>query len=225
MKLLDSLSERFGLNAYAQGDYERAEKWFRRLERTEPESPRVLRNLGVILLARGDSEGAASYLRREEALYGESYQRHRSLADIAYAAGDARGSGRRYAAAAAFPEAAREPDAAFLAARLAVCRDAKLFERARKAAEAFSAGERQRDVGDRAAAYESFTEAAELDPTHWPALNNAGAIALSERGDPEAALGHFRRAAALVRHPLIVRNIAAAEAEIAKKVARKEHRK
>jgi Flp pilus assembly protein TadD len=38
---------------------------FRRLEKAEGESIRVLRNLGVIALARGDVKTAEKYLRRE----------------------------------------------------------------------------------------------------------------------------------------------------------------
>ncbi len=47
-KFYATLCERFGLNAYIAGDYQKAERWFRKLEQSEPTSIRVLRNLGVI---------------------------------------------------------------------------------------------------------------------------------------------------------------------------------
>ncbi len=78
--IVTSFYERMGLNAYVQGDYAKAEAWFRKLESREPDSLRVLRNLGVILLARGDAEGAEAYLLREERAYGPSFHRHAALA-------------------------------------------------------------------------------------------------------------------------------------------------
>ena len=64
-----NLYERFGLNAYISGDYDKAERWFRKLEAKEPESIAALRNLGVILMAKGDADGAERYILKEEKIY------------------------------------------------------------------------------------------------------------------------------------------------------------
>ncbi len=99
MRLLAALYERMGLNAYALGDYDKAERWMARLSRSEGESMRVLRNLGVVRMARGDFAGARRYLEREERLYGETPERHRVLGDLAYAAGVRDEAVKRYASA------------------------------------------------------------------------------------------------------------------------------
>lgn len=220
-KIISSFEERLGLNAYVQGDYPRALKWFRRLEGSEPDSIRVLRNLGVILLASGDAGGAKSYLLREEKLYGPSYHRHSALADLAYAVGDRKEAARRYALALGEPEASvggatgADGSAAamrpLLEARLAICRDAAAFEKSRRAMDRFIAGERARESGDAHGAVACFEEAASLDPTAWPALNNAGTILLNELGDAGKARALFDRALNLSRSPQVARNLELAE--------------
>jgi Flp pilus assembly protein TadD len=219
LKFIASFEERLGLNAYVQGDYEKALKWFRKLEESERDSIRVLRNLGVILLASGDSEGAKSYLLREEKLYGPSYHRHSALADLAYAAGDRKEAARRYGLALAEPEIAAEGSAAamrpLLEARLAVCREEAAFQKSRRALERFKEGEKAREGGDAPGAVTLFEEAAALDPTAWPALNNAGTILLNTLGDAARARSLFERALSLSRSPQVARNLELAEQSIA----------
>jgi tetratricopeptide (TPR) repeat protein len=218
--LISSLYERFGLNAYIQGDSEKALAWFRRLERAEPESIRVLRNIGVILLSSGDAQGAERYLRREEELYGESFHRHSALADIAYALGRRDEAAGRYAAALADPEAAptgrHAGSRAFLERRLGLCRDPAAFEAASRGAALFNEAEAARDAGDPERALALFEEAASLDPTHWPALNNAGSVALNALGRSERALRLFERAFELARSAQVARNVELATEALAK---------
>ena len=219
MKLLDALAERLGMNAYALGDYERAEKWFRKLEKREPDSMRVLRNLGVIRLVRGDFAGAGRYLKREEALYGATYGRHRALADVAYAAGQREEAAARYSAALACPEAAQAAgrERAFLEERLVVCGDQARFAAALQGGGRFAEGEAARASGDADAALAAFIEAAELDPTNWPALNNAGTILLEREDGAGRALELFEKAAACAPLPLIERNV-----ELAKELSSRD---
>lgn len=208
--MFSSLYERFGLNAYVQGDPAKALAWFRKIEAVEPDSIRVLRNIGVILLASGDSAGAEAYLLREERLYGETYDRHSALADISYANGSRKEAARRYAAALADPETARGGRGAgsrhLLEERLTICSNEAAYQASRRGAERFAEAEAVRDSGDTARALSLFMEAYELDPTHMPALNNAGTLALNVLGDPAKALWLFEKALAIVRTPQVQRN-------------------
>lgn len=219
-KFSTSVYERLGLNAYVQGDPGKALAWFRRLEAIEPDSIRTLRNLGVILLASGDAEGAESYLLREERRYGESFHRHSALADIAFAQGRREEASRRYAAALADPEVgpggSSRGSRGFLEKRLALCQDPAAFEAAMRGAYCFSKAEAARDAGENERAMALFDEAASLDPTHWPALNNAGSLALGALGDPERALAYFERAYALAETAQIARNVELAREWLAK---------
>jgi Flp pilus assembly protein TadD len=222
MKILNSLAERFGLNAYAVGRFDLAEKWFRRLEKVEGESIRVLRNLGVISLAKGDVKTAERYLRREEKLYGATYRRHRALADLCYTSLTREEAAKRYAAALEDEEAkgATEEERVFLQTRLAICMDIQRFESSREGALLFAKGTAAGASGDSDEALKNFLAAAELDPTNWPALNNAGVILLSREGGAAKALELFEKAAACARVPMITRNIALAKDALQKGSAR-----
>jgi tetratricopeptide (TPR) repeat protein len=215
-----SLYERLALNAYVLGDYPRALRWLRLLESKEGDSIRVLRNLGVVLLASGEVKAAEACLRKEEALYGPSFHRHAALADLAYSQGDRAEAARRYALALAEPEAKEGKwgvaSLDLLEKRLANSRDAEAFRRGRLSLEAFARGEEERDSGEAKKALASFEEAADLDPTNWPALNNAGSIVLNVLHDPERAVGLFSKALALSPSAQVARNL-----ELAKEAATK----
>lgn len=218
-----NLYERFGLNAYISGDYDKAERWFRKLEAKEPESIAALRNLGVILMAKGDAEGAERYILKEEKIYGRSFNRHAALADIAYARGKRKEAQRRYAAALAEPECApggsAEAARPLMEKRCALCSDEVSFERTRESMKAFMEAQELRERGDYEAAVARFRRSAELDETNWPALNNIGTIYLNtmKRGAEAAAV--FERAFSISRNPQIARNY-----EVAQRFLQKERR-
>lgn len=210
-KLYATLCERFGLNAYIAGDYAKAEKWFRKLESSEPTSIRVLRNLGVILLAQGKPEEAERYLLREEKLYGASFYRHSALADLAYAMGKRKEASRRYRLALKEPECAEGGKAfhmrGLMEARLDICEDEKKFAGTRKAMERFRDAEALRASGAFREAIEAFNESFALDATNWPALNNAASIYMNTLKQPADAEPLFARAFELSRSIQVARNL------------------
>ena len=213
MNFINHLYERFGLNAYALGKYDRAISWFRRLEAAEGGSSRVLRNLGVAFLAAGDTTEAERYLLREEELYGETCQRHRALADLYYCAGKREDALNRYAAAidAEDAKSLRGEERDFLHGRKAICADALRFESSVEASRLFAKGEIARDGGRTDEALDLFLKSSELDATSWPSFNNAGVLMLSS-GNAERALDLFSRAYACAPLPTIKNNVEVARA-------------
>ncbi|MDH7483780.1 MAG: tetratricopeptide repeat protein [Spirochaetales bacterium] len=205
------LWERFGLNAYIAGDYQRAERWFRKLEGHEPDSLRVLRNLGLIMLALGKKEEAERYLLKEEKLYGPSFHRHAALADLAYALGRRKEAERRYRKALAEPECAEGGSASelrwLIEQRIEICADPHRYERSRKAMELFFEAERVRDAGEYEKAIELFNASFAEDGTNWPALNNAGSILFNRLGKPAEAKPYFERAFRIARSIQVARNL------------------
>ena len=220
-KFYASWCERMGLNAYVAGDYKKAEDWFRKLERSEPDSIRVLRNLGVVLLAQGKGEEAERYLLKEEKLYGASFDRHAALADLAYSIGKREQAVVRYARALGEPECAPGGKAyhrrAFLEERLALCRNPIAFAETRKAMELFQSAERLREEGNYEAAAEDFFKSFSFDRTNWPALNNAASIYLNQLDMPAKAEPLFRKAFELSGSTQVARNLEVCEQARARK--------
>jgi tetratricopeptide (TPR) repeat protein len=216
-----NIYERLGFNAYVSGDYGKAEKWFRKMERAEPNSINVLRNLGVILMAKGDGEGAERYLLKEEKLYGPSFNRHTALADVAYARGKRKEAEKRYSLALAEPDCApggkAESARPLMEKRRALCADEAAFEKTRQSMATFQEAQELRSGGKFDEAIERFSLSAKLDETNWPALNNIGTIYLNSLKKPAEAAGWFRKAFDLSRNVQIARNL-----DIAQRFARKE---
>ncbi len=215
-----NLYERFGLNAYISGNYDKAEKWFRKLETKEPNSISVLRNLGIILMAKGDAEGAERYLLKEEKLYGRTFHRHSALADLAYAMGKRKEAEKRYSLALNEPECApggkAEALRPLIEKRRLACADEKSFARTRVSMKVFGEAQVLRDQGDHEKAIEEFLRSFELDETNWPALNNAGSIYLNTMKKPAEAAELFERAFNISRSIQLARNLDLAKRLIAK---------
>lgn len=210
-KVYATFCERFGLNAYVSGDYKKAEKWFRKLEVSEPNSIRVLRNLGVILLAQGKPKEAERYLTKEEKIYGPSFYRHAALADLAYAIGNRKEAAKRYTSALSESECA-EGGKAFhmrelMERRRLICKDEKLFSATRKAMDLFIEAEKLRESGAFKDSIETFMRSFSLDETNWPALNNAASIYMNALKQPAEAEPLFLRAFELSRSVQVARNL------------------
>jgi tetratricopeptide (TPR) repeat protein len=218
-----TLYERFGQNAYLSGNYDKAERWFRKLEAQEPESITALRNLGVILMAKGDAEGAERYLLKEEKIYGRSFNRHAALADIAYARGKRKEALKRYSAALAEPECApggsAEAARPLMEKRCSLCADEVTFERTRDAMKAFNEAQELRERGEHEAAIAAFRRSFELDETNWPALNNIGTIYLNTLKRGAEAAEAFEQAFRISRNAQIARNY-----QVAQRFLQKERR-
>ncbi|PKL08085.1 MAG: hypothetical protein CVV51_10785 [Spirochaetae bacterium HGW-Spirochaetae-7] len=222
--LFSRFYERFGLNAFVQGEYGKAERWFRKLEVVEPKSMRVLHNLGVILLALGESSAAERYLLEEERLYGPAYQRHLALANLAYACGRRDDAARRYESALSDKEAApggeHFPTRRSLEARLETCQDEARWDRSRRSETLFMEAVRAREASKLADAAAFFEEAGLLDPTNWPAFNNAGTIMLNELRQPARAAQLFESALAMSGSAQVAYNLELARTAEAKETSR-----
>ncbi|MEW6548234.1 MAG: tetratricopeptide repeat protein [Spirochaetota bacterium] len=219
------LQERFGINAYLRGNYDAAERWFRKVEARDPDSLSVLRNLGVLMLAKGDAEAAERYLLKEEKLYGKSFHRHAGLADLAYALGKRKEAAKRYALALQEPECAPGGPAAasrpIMEKRLAIASDEKTFENTRQAMRHFQEGQRLKEEKKYEEAIAAFSASVDLDGTNWPGLNNAGSIALDLLGDPERAKAFFQRAFDISRNAQVAANLDLASKRIEKQGAKR----
>lgn len=206
------------MSAFSAGNYDKAERYFRKIEQKDPNSMTVLRNLGLVLMAKGEAEAAESYLLREEKLYGKSFHRHAALADIAYARGKRREAEKRYRLALGEAESADGGSAEVLrpliSMRLAICADEKSFASSRESMKVFNEAQELKANGEAAKAVEAFLRSAALDPSNWPALNNAGTLYLEKLGNPKEALLLFEKAYESSRNMHAARNMELAKRKL-----------
>lgn len=199
--------ERIALNAMAVGNYAKAERMLRRMERLEGSSQRVLHNLALTRLAQGGYADAEAMLLRLADLYGRGPAVLRALAEAAYLSGDRDRAVARLRDVLADPDC---PDRTLLTRRAALCEDAVAYARAMAGKRDFADGNAKLAAGDKDGALKAFRRATAADPTDFVALNNLGTLLMNHAGDRIAAARAFERAAALSDQPLLRRNLAAA---------------
>ncbi len=202
--------QRRALTAYAAGDFEKAQKLFRRIIAARPDAPGVRHNLALTCIALGQYDEAEPLLLTELENYGEYYPRVKVLADLYYI------SGKRAAAHDYYRRARKldPPDGeiAVLDARIDLTSDDEKYANVTAAHRSFEDGNARmsEERWDQAIAH--FRHAAGLDPTNIHALNNAGTIYLNNREEPAEAVAFFRQALEWSQLPWIRRNLAQAEA-------------
>lgn len=207
---------RMALNYMTAGKPVKAEKWYRRLEKTDPDSLEVLHNLGVISISLKKFREAENYISREIEAYGESGIRLRVLGDLYYADGSMDKAGSAYGKALAqYQEHGGDKSTEnFLMKRMTICKDRSLSARAMESGILLEKGQElfSKKLFDEA--LECFLRAAESDRSSYMALNSAGAILMNNRKDYSAARDFFRKALDLADIPLIKQNLALAEHKI-----------
>ena len=207
---------RMALNNMTAGRPDNAEKWYRRLEKLEPESLAILHNLGVIYLSLKKFDEAEKYLNREIRLFGESEIRCRVLGDLYYV------SGRREKAARAYGKAlsllregsGNKSTEKFLRRRIKLCGGVTSYEKAMESMMYYEEGLAHYSRGDYAKALDMYQKAVVCDNSSYMALNAAGTLLMNSVNDYDQARSFFRKALELADMPLIRSNLALAERRI-----------
>jgi len=204
---------RLALNSMTAGKTEKAEKWYRRLEKIEPGSLEVLHNLAVIYIGLKRYRESESYLAREIEIFGESDIRLRILGDLYYGEGNMEKAGKAYGRALAmFQKGGGDKNTEkFLKKRIKNCGEKKLFAKAMEGARLFEEGSSRLKEGRHSEALDCFRRAAENDSSSYMALNAAGTILLNSEKDYNSARIYFMKALELADIPLVKNNLAIAE--------------
>lgn len=208
--------QRIALNYMTSGDSLKAELWYRRYEKTDPDSIAAIHNLGVLYIALKRYDDAERYLLREIDLFGKSDLRYRILGDLYYS------WGKRSKASAAYGESlamiktygGSSITARFLKKRIKQCGDKALYGKALQGMTLFEDGMRHFRDGNYDRALELYSEAARFDSSNFAALNEAGTIMMNRFMDYRSAERLFRKALDLAEIPVIRRNLALAEQRI-----------
>jgi len=195
------------------GKPDKAEKWYKRLERFEPESLEVLHNLGVIYIAINKHAEAEKYLHKEIDLYGESEIRDRVLGDLYYVSGNREMAGRFYGKALSLLQSGSKDKSTerFLRRRIKQCSELQSYKKALEGMKYFEEGAAFYSKGDYDEALRSYNKAVRCDNTSYMAMNAAGTLLMNNIKDYEQAREFFRKALELADIPLVKHNLALAE--------------
>ena len=211
--------ERMALNNMTAGRAEKAEKWYRLLEKLDPESPAVLHNLGVIYISLKKFDEAERYLLREIEVFGESGIRFRVLGDLYFMTGRRETAGKVYGKALTMLQdgVGDKSTIKFLRRKIKQCRDISSFSKARDGAKYYEEGFAFYLEGDYMKALDLYRKAVLSDNSSYMALNAAGTILMNHVRDYENARDYFQKALELADIPLIRNNLVLAEYKIREK--------
>ncbi|HUX14259.1 MAG TPA: hypothetical protein VMW87_14620 [Spirochaetia bacterium] len=201
--------ERFALNAFVTGDYERAEKYFLRLKSDEPDRLGADHNMGLVKLGLRQYAEAEAYFLRDRELFGGSYLRSRTLGDLYYIWGDREKASKWYSAA--LKESEDEVDKTLLRERVKICSRESSFAAVQESHRSFEAAVLQQKSGELERAREMLELAVQQDPTNFQAWNNLGSVFMEDPARQTDAVSCFTRARAYSSIPAIVRNLEEAE--------------
>ncbi len=197
--------ERFALNSFVSGDFERAEKYFRRLKEDDPDRMGVDQNMGLVKLGLKQFAEAEKFFLRDAELFGESYVRSRTLGDLYYIWGRREQARNRYSAA--LRQGENNSDETLLRERSVICSDESAFAAVGESHRSFEEGVRLQKAGDAAAAKASLENAVKHDPTNFQAWNNLGSILMDDSSTYRQAVECFSRARRYSTLPSIVHNL------------------
>ncbi len=212
------LYRRMALNFMTAGKPGKAERWYKKLEKFEPDSLEVLHNLGVIYIALNRHSEAEKYLLKEIDLYGESEIRDRVLGDLYYVSGNRDMAGRFYGKALTLLQNGSRDKSTerFLRRRIKHCSEHLSYEKAMEGMKHYEDGAALYAKGDYDEALHSYNKAVRCDNSSYLAMNAAGTLLMNNIKDYEQARNFFRKALDLADIPLVKHNLELAEYKIKK---------
>ena len=197
-------------NALVDGNYERTEKYFRKIAQAYPGKMGNSYNLGLVKLATGEYAKAEEFFLAECEQFGTTFNRSKTLGDLYYIWGKADKAKQHYAQAL---EECEKPELRrMLTERIAKCSSESSFSNVLQSHAKFEEGIRLEGEGDPEGAEKAYRAALELDSSHFQAANNLGSLILNNEGDPSTAIAFFERAARYSDLPGIAQNLGKAEA-------------
>jgi tetratricopeptide (TPR) repeat protein len=207
---------RLALNYMTAGKPGKAERWYKKLERFEPDTLEVLHNLGVIYIALNKHTEAEKYLLKEIDLYGESEIRNRVLGDLYYVSGNREMAGQFYGRALNLLQNGSKDKSTerFLRRRVKHCSEELSYEKVLKGMKHYEEGAACYARGDYDEALYSYNKAVKCDNSSYLAMNAAGTLLMNNIKDYEQARQFFRKALELADIPLVKHNLTLAENKI-----------
>lgn len=200
-RLLLRFYEHMALNAFIVADMAKAERYFEKALKVAPQKTRLFYNLGLVKIGLGKFAEAEELMARYRTAEGDSPALQRTMADLYYLSGQRTKAGELYSRCLK-----RGKEKVLLALRRDICASEQSFGDAMRAAQVYDEGNRLFKESPEEA-FRRFEEAVRLDPSHYPSLNNLGALCMNSRQDYRLAKGYFEKSLALSEQPLARKNL------------------
>ena len=196
--------ERTALNAFTLSKFEKAQRAFEKILQLDPDRKGVYFNRGLALMSMQRFAEARQSFLEETSRHGDSLPLQKALAEVAYRMGDRIAARDHYSCASNLTSTAKEQG--FCAKRAAICANEGQFAQAMAAQGLLDQADGLMLQKQFDHAEPLFQEACRLDPTCFQALNNIGAIRLSQK-DYAGAKESFLKADELVDLPMVKNNL------------------
>ena len=196
--------ERTALNAFTLSKFEKAQRAFEKILQLDPDRKGVYFNRGLALMSMQRFAEARQSFLEESSRHGDSLPLQKALAEAAYRMGDRIAARDHYSCAGSLTSTAKEQG--FCEKRAAICASEGQFAQAMVAQELLDQADGLMLQKKFDHAEPLFQEACQLDPTCFQALNNIGAIRLSQK-DYAGAKESFLKADELVDLPMVKNNL------------------
>lgn len=193
--MISYLLERLAVRAFLAGDYDRAARYFEKVQGRDPNRSGINHNLGLVRLAQRRFEEAEELFLEDLERYGDAYRRLRVAGDLYYLWGKRREARRYYERA--LEECEREAEQGLLEQRIQNCADEVSFERVMESHRLYNEGNKAMQSNDFRTARELYEKSVDCDTTNYQALNNLGAVWMNYEKQPDRAVEYFERAAEL----------------------------
>jgi len=195
---------RQALNALALGEYDKAERLFKKIHKTGQNGQGIRHNIAVTLMAQEKFEEAESWFLMELNDYGECFSRTLALGDLYYNWGKREESQDFYSRA--LSDCTAETMKRYLNIRIKNCSDPEHFQNASESLRLLKEGRRLAEQGEIEKALETLERSFALDKSQYQSLNEAGVILLNHKGEHGKAHDYFKKALTLSDLSIIRRN-------------------
>jgi tetratricopeptide (TPR) repeat protein len=215
--------ERKGFNALSGGDYRSAVEAFAEILRREPSRTGTRHNLGLAYLGSEEFEKAEACFLKDLELLGDYYPRIKVLGDLYYIWGKREEANRWYRKALREKESKQSEK--LLKERVRQTESPEAFQSVRQADEAYRRGVEALKGESYQAALEEFRLAAQLNPTHVLAWNNAGTVLMNRFDSPEEARKAFEEGIEMEPLPILQMNLQKAAEAVSIKERKSKRKK
>lgn len=203
--IIDTIYNRLAMNSLISGDYNKAEKYFKKAMSINSSKEGINYNCAVAMMGTKKFDEAEICLHKEMEISGQSYNILKTISELYYI------SGQREKATdflkKALEKCPDENESALLKNKIKISTDEKIYKKSLKALDLFEKGTAFLNQGEWEEAKNSFLKALDFDKTNPLIYNNLGFISMMKDKKYFEAREFFKKALKLSNLPIIKQNL------------------